>query len=132
MPGAAEKNGDSPKEVKKEEGVVAAGSVKEEGKEEAKGGEEEMAPPPPTSAGAAAAGGAKNTSGSDAIKAAVKAGNINIHQEERGCLFCYYNRRCSLGVSIIQPLSWKLNLRSPQSLLDLQPRALGARVVHPN
>lgn len=61
---------------------MAADSVKkEEEKEEAKGGDDKMAPPP--AAGAAAAGGAKNTSGSDAIKAAVKAGNINIHQEER-------------------------------------------------
>ncbi|CAN0235899.1 unnamed protein product [Pylaiella littoralis] len=37
-----------------------------------------MAPP----AGAAVSGDNKNVSGSDAIKAAVRAGNINIHQEE--------------------------------------------------
>ncbi|CAM9864329.1 unnamed protein product [Scytosiphon promiscuus] len=81
MPGAAENDGDAPKDAKKEEGVMPAESVKKEDeeKEKAKVGEEKMAPPP--SAGAAA-GGAKNTSGSDAIKAAVKAGNINIHQEE--------------------------------------------------
>ncbi|CAM9575668.1 unnamed protein product [Ectocarpus sp. 6 AP-2014] len=62
---------DAPEGVKAEEA--------EPKEKEAKNGDDKMPPP------AAAAGGASNnsaSSGSDAIKAAVKAGNINIHQQE--------------------------------------------------
>lgn len=66
-----------------EEAAAAPDAVKEDEQEtdEAKKGEQKMSPP-------AARGASKNVSGSDAIKAAVKAGNINIHQEERELKCC--------------------------------------------
>lgn len=68
-------NNEAPKHVMDEEAAEEPDAAKKEEQEtgEAKKGEEKMLMPPP----------AKNVSGSDAIKAAVKAGNINIHQEER-------------------------------------------------
>lgn len=64
-----------------------------------------MPPPAPSGAGSAGAGGARgaagNSSGSAAIQAAVKAGNINIHQEEResralSLLVCSFCLSCAL------------------------------------
>ncbi|CAN0147307.1 unnamed protein product [Ectocarpus fasciculatus] len=72
---------DAPEGVKAEE----AEPKEEEEEEEAKNGDDKKMPPPAAAAAAAAASGASNksaSSGSDAIKAAVKAGNINIHQQE--------------------------------------------------
>lgn len=61
-----------PEDDKKEEPAAAAEVAAKEEQQKDKDGETKM-PPPAASA----------KSGSDAIKAAVKAGNINIHQEER-------------------------------------------------
>lgn len=64
-----------PEDEKKEDPAAAAEVVAKE--EQQKDGEGETKMPPPA---------ASTKSGSDAIQAAVKAGNINIHQEERKCL----------------------------------------------
>lgn len=77
-------NKEMPAGAKKEEPAVD--ETREEQEEATTGPEKnKMAPPADKAAGAASANGGdqKNVSGSDAIKAAVKAGNINIHQEER-------------------------------------------------
>lgn len=82
------------KNVKKEEEKVEQETVPDTDKGDLKKREEDTKMPPPASAiaasggsGAGGAGGASGAagkgSGSAAIQAAVKAGNINIHQEER-------------------------------------------------
>lgn len=87
------------------EGVRAEEAEAKE--KEAKSGDDKM---PPPAAAAAAAGGASNksaSSGSDAIKAAVKAGNINIHQQEREISACSIalagmrlSNLCSYGAAV--------------------------------
>ena len=81
MAGASDDE-EAPKDEMEVEAVAAPDTEKEEKQEtdEAKKGQQLKMSPPATPA---ARGDAKNVSGSDAIKAAVKAGNINIHQEER-------------------------------------------------
>eukprot|EP00903_Cladosiphon_okamuranus_P016638 g15346.t1 len=70
---------EAPKDAMKEEPAVQPSAVKEKEQEtdEVKTGAEPKKMSPP-----AARAATKNVPGSDAIKAAVKAGNINIHQEE--------------------------------------------------
>lgn len=81
---------DTPNDVKEEEEKVEQETVPGTAdKGDAKKQEEDTKMPPPATAApgdaGAGAGGATGgkISGSDAIQAAVKAGNINIHQEER-------------------------------------------------
>lgn len=98
MSGASD-NKEAPKDEMEVEAAAAPDAAKKDEQEtdEAKEGQK-MSPP-------AARGDAKNVSGSDAIKAAVKAGNINIHQEERELESCVCASLVFIRVAVASSMS---------------------------
>lgn len=98
--------------------------TKGEGEAEAVADSKSAKMPPPASV--AATTDDKKVAGSDAIEAAVKAGNINIHQEERECVVrvCLPKATavcssCGLRKYLITPSCWTSNGKGACGAADL-------------